>query len=81
MNTQLFWSDTKTLNSRSYLVSVDYGFNDAWCASIMWDDDGVYFYTQYEPEILCSDNPCLHLPQRCHFDNYEVTWITDEVIL
>lgn len=72
---RFMWTDTSGRNFRSYLQTIDVGFNDAWCYAFSWDDDGVYFFTQYEPAVMCDDDPCLHLPQRCHFDNYEVNYL------
>ena len=70
-----FVQDTSGENFVSIVTNRDFGINDAWCACIHWDDEGIYFFTQYEPAIMCDDDPCLHLPLRCHFDNYLIEWL------
>ena len=66
----IFWSDMRGSNFRSWVVSIDMGYREAWCASVHFDESGeLYFVTQYEPQIMCQEDPCLHLPGRCHWDD------------
>ena len=66
-----FWKDHEGSNFRSWITSIDVGFGDAWATRLVWEDGRVIITTQYEPPFGCQDQPCLHLPQRCHWDMYE----------
>lgn len=63
-----FWNDQKGTNFRAWITSIDVGYGDAWATWLVWGDGQVRITTQYEPPFGCRDQPCLHLPQRCHWD-------------
>ena len=68
---QRFWNDMKGSNVRTYITNIDVGYYEAWATWVVWEDGNVIITTQYEPPFMCSEVPCLHLPQRCHWDMYE----------
>jgi hypothetical protein len=68
---QRFWTDMKGSNVRTWITNIDVGYYEAWATWVCWEDDQVIITTQYEPPMMCSEDPCLHLPQRCHWDMYE----------
>jgi len=66
---ELFAKDRKGGNFRQYVLNIDWGYAEFWSAVIAWVDEEIIIFTQYEPEWACSQDPCLHLPQRCHWDD------------
>jgi hypothetical protein len=66
---ELFAVDRKGSNFRQYVLKIDWGYTEFWSAVIAWEDDELFIFTQYDPQWMCSEDPCLHLPQRCHWDD------------
>jgi hypothetical protein len=58
----------KGTNFRGYPLSIDVGKVEAWTTMVIWEDGELIITTQYEPPFMCDMEPCLHLPQRCHWD-------------
>jgi hypothetical protein len=55
-------------NFRAYPLSIDAGIIELWATWVIWEDGELIITTQYEPPIMCDEDPCRHLPQRCHWD-------------
>ena len=66
---EVFAKIRKGGNFHQYVLNIDWGYSEFWSAVIAWEDDEVILFTQYEPEPFCKQDPCLHLPERCHWDD------------
>jgi len=66
---EVFAKDKKGGNFRRYVLNIDWSYSEFWSAVIAWEDDEVILFTQYQPEWMCSQNPCLHLPQMWQYDD------------
>ena len=57
-------------NYLSHVTSIDMGYVELWTANIHWDDEEkeIRFFTQYEPEVFCMEENCIHWP-RSHWED------------
>lgn len=65
---ELFAKDRVLKNGMELITSIDLGRVEFWSACFFWEDDKIYFMTQYNPPPFCEVETCVHFP-RNHLDD------------